>query len=90
MNELRMPTHRPPTPPGEMLRKEFMEPLGLDRTEVADALGLSGREMDEFLEGRFTLTTDMAYRLSRLLGTTTQFWMNGQRKMDEWHRRNAP
>jgi len=72
-----------------MLIKEFMEPLGLDQTEVADALGLSDREMDEFLEGKSSLTTDMAHRLSGLLGTTAQSWMNGQRNYDEWHRRNA-
>jgi addiction module HigA family antidote len=73
-----------------MLQKEFMEPLGLGREEVATALGLSVREMEAFLEGRFALTNDMAHRLSDLVGTTSQLWLNGQRTLDEWRRRNAP
>lgn len=80
-----LPIHRPPTHPGEMLREEFLFPLGMTQMELAERIHVSYPRVNEIVNGKRGITPDTALRLARLLGTTPEFWLNGQRNWDLWH-----
>lgn len=80
-----LPTHRPPTHPGEMLNEEFIKPLGLTQTDVAHRLGISHVRLNEILKGKRGVTPDTALRLERLFGMDAGFWLNLQLGWDLWH-----
>jgi addiction module HigA family antidote len=61
-----LPTHRPPTSPGQMLKEEFLEPLGLTQTELAERMGVPVGRVNQILQERRTVSTDTALRLSRV------------------------
>jgi len=86
----RLPANRPPTHPGEMLREEFLVPLGMTQTELAQRIGVSYPRVNEIVNGKRGITPNTALRLSRLLGTTPEFWLNGQRNWDLWHALRSP
>ncbi|MFO7903727.1 MAG: HigA family addiction module antitoxin [Pirellulaceae bacterium] len=78
-----------PTHPGTMLREEFLEPLGLSQSELARRIRVSFPRVNELVNGKRGVTPDTALRLSRLLGTTPDFWMNLQLTWDLWHAVNS-
>lgn len=80
-----LPKNRPPTHPGEMLLEEFLKPMGMTQTELADRIHVSYPRVNEIINGRRGVTPDTALRLSRLFGTSAEFWLNGQRNWDLWH-----
>ncbi len=86
----RLPTHRPPTHPGEMLLEEFLIPLGMTQTELAERIGVSYPRVNEIVEGKRRITPDTALRFAQLFGTTPEFWLNGQRNWDLWHAMRSP
>jgi antitoxin HigA-1 len=77
-----VPTDRPPTPPEEMLREEFIKPLGLTQAELADKLGMPRVAVNAIINGKRSITPGTAMRLAKALGTTPEFWMNGQIAVD--------
>ena len=79
-----IPKNRRPTPPGEILQHEFIEPLGLTQKQLADALGITRIRVNEIIRGRRGVTPDTAFRLSKFLGTTVDFWMRLQADVDMW------
>ena len=79
-----LPKNRRPTHPGEMLREEFLEPLGMTQTELAERIHVSFPRVNEIVNGRRGITPDTALRLSRLFGTSAEFWLDGQRNWDLW------
>ena len=80
---VRVPTHRAPTHPGEMLLEEFLKPSGpATRRDLADALRLSYQRIKELVNRRRGITPATARRLSELFGTTPSFWMNLQAHWD--------
>jgi len=79
---IRIPTHRAPTHPGEMLLKEFLEPMGLTQRQLAHAIGVPYQRVNEIVNGRRGVTASTALRLSRYFGTTAGFWMNLQQRWD--------
>ncbi len=79
---VRIPSHGPPTHPGEMLREEFLVPLGLTQRELAVRLGVSYPRVNELVQGRRGVTPDTALRLERLFGMEAQFWLNLQLAWD--------
>jgi addiction module HigA family antidote len=79
-----LPKNRPPTHPGEMLLEEFLKPLGMTQSELAKRIHVSFPRINEIINGRRGVTPDTALRLSKLLGTTPEFWLNGQRNWDLW------
>ena len=85
-----LPKNRPPTHPGEILRKDFLEPLGLSQKEVAARMGVSYVRFNELVTGKRGVTPDTALRLARVFGTTPEFWLNGQRNLDLWLAMNSP
>jgi len=80
-----LPKNRPPTHPGEMLLEEFLKPLGMTQSELAKRIFVSFPRINEIINGHRGITPDTALRLSRLFGTTPEFWLNGQRNWDLWH-----
>lgn len=72
----------PAVTPGEMLRREFLEPLGLQQAEAAQRLGISANRLNEVVLGKRRVTVDTAIRLSRFLETSPQFWMRLQADWD--------
>lgn len=85
-----VPTHRPPTHPGAMLRAEFLEPLGLTQRELAARIGVSYPRINEIVHGKRGVTPDTALRLERFLGMPAQFWLNLQLAWDLYHAARAP
>lgn len=81
----RLPAHRPPTHPGEMLFYEFLEPLGLTQTEFASRIGVSFPRINELIRGKRGMTPDTALRLERVLGMPADFWLGLQTDWDLWH-----
>lgn len=80
-----LPKNRPPTHPGEMLLKEFLEPLGVSQSELARHLGWTFARTNEIVKGRRRLTADSALALSDAFGTGPELWLNLQRDWDLWH-----
>jgi antitoxin HigA-1 len=70
--------------PGEILKAEFMEPLGLSSYRLAKELHVSAPRINDLVRERRSITADTAMRLSRYFGTTSQFWLNLQNKHDIW------
>jgi addiction module HigA family antidote len=81
----RLPRHRPPTHPGEMLRDEFLVPLGITQSELAERLGVSFPRLNEIVRGRRGVTPDTALRLARVVGMSADFWLGLQQDWDLWH-----
>ena len=73
-----------PTHPGEMLREDFLPDYGLTVTRFAKALGGSRQTVNELLRERRAVSPSMALCLSRLFGTSPEFWLNAQRAVDLW------
>ena len=86
----RLPKSRPPTHPGEMLLKEFLEPLGMTQVELAERIRVSYPRVNEIIKGKRGVTPDTALRLAKLFDTTPEFWLDGQRNWDLWHALRAP
>jgi len=68
-----------------MLLEEFLKPLGLTQVELAERIRVSYPRVNELINAKRGITPDTALRLSKLFGTTAEFWLNGQRNWDLWH-----
>ena len=79
---IRIPTHRAPTHPGEMLLEEFLKPMGLKQKELADAIRVPYQRINEIINGRRGVTPSTALRLSKFFGVTPDFWLNVQLRWD--------
>ena len=69
---------RKPPHPGEFLETRFLKPLGISQTELAEALGVSRRRVNELVNGRRAITPDTAVRLAMYFGNDAAFWMHLQ------------
>lgn len=81
----RLPTDRPPTHPGEILREEYLEPLDLTQTELAERMDVPLQRVNQICRERRAVTPDTALRLARLFGTSPEFWLTAQAAWDLWH-----
>ena len=79
---VRVPTHRAPTHPGEILLEEFLIPHGMTQVDLAERIGVSIQRVNEIVKGKRGITPDTALRLSRLFDTSVEFWMNAQLAVD--------
>jgi addiction module HigA family antidote len=68
--------------PGEILREEFLEPLGLSAYRLAKGTGLTESAVGDILHGRRAITAATALRFSRFLGCSPEFWLNLQASYD--------
>ena len=76
------PQKRIPTHPGEILRYEFLEPLGQSQVALAEHLGVSVQRVNELVRGKRGVTPETAWLLSQALNTTPEFWLNLQAAYD--------
>ena len=79
---IRIPTHRTPTHPGEMLLEEFLKPMGLTQRELAEAIRVPYQRVNEIINGRRGITPSTALRLAKFFGVSPDFWMNIQLRWD--------
>ena len=86
---VRIPTHRPPVHPGEMLLEEFLLPMGITQRELADAIEAPYQRVNEIVNGKPGVTPGTALRLARFFGMTPDFWMNLQLRWDLYHAQAA-
>lgn len=82
---VRIPTHRQPTHPGEMLLEEFLTPMGLTQRDLADGIRVPYQRVNELVNGRRGITPSTAVRLAKFFGTTPDLWMNLQLRWDLYH-----
>ena len=71
-----------PIHPGEILMKEFLEPMGITQYRLAKDISVVPRRVNEIVHGKRAITADTALRLSRYFGTSEKFWMNLQTRYD--------
>ena len=79
---VRIPTHRQPTHPGEMLRKEFLEPMQISQRELADAIHVPYQRVNELVNLKRGVTPSTALRLAKFFGVSADFWLNLQIRWD--------
>ena len=78
-----------PTHPGEMLREDFLPDYDLTPTLLAKSLGVSRQTVNEILREKRAVSTEMALRLGRFFGNSSEFWLNAQRAVDLWEASRA-
>ncbi len=71
-----------PITPGEVLKEEFLIPLGVSQNALARAISVSPRRVNEIVLGKRRITADTALRLSRFFSMSEGFWMNLQDRYD--------
>ena len=79
---------RAPVHPGEILLKDYIEPLSLTIANLANALGVSRKSISAIVNERQSVTPDMALRLSKAFDTSPELWLNLQKYFDLWHTAN--
>ena len=72
----------PPIHPGEILREEFLEPMGISQYRLAKDISVPPRRINEIVHGKRSITADTALRLGRFFGISPQFWLNLQTRYD--------
>jgi len=71
-----------PMHPGEILREDFLKPMGITQYRLAKSIGVSQRRIGQIVAGQRAITADTALRLARFFGTDEQSWMNLQAHYD--------
>ncbi len=79
---VRVPTHRSPTHPGEMLLEEFLKPMGITQQDLANAINVPYQRVNEIINGKRGITPSTALRLGKSFGVSADFWMNLQLRRD--------
>ncbi len=75
---------RPPTGPGQILKEEFLEPLGISQTAFARHTGWTQPKVSDIVTGKLGISSESAMVLADVFGTTPQFWLNLQNAVDLW------
>lgn len=77
-----MNMNRKPTTPGEILNEEFLKPMKVTQKQFADHLKCDVKVINRIVNGRTSITAEMAIKLSSALKTSAEFWMNAQQAVD--------
>jgi antitoxin HigA-1 len=83
-------TKRKPASVGEILVEEFLEPLDLTQGDLAQAMGVPRKHVNELCNDRRAITADTGLMLARVFGNTADFWLNVQRRNDLWKALHSP
>ena len=73
---------RAPTSPGEILREEFLVPLGMTQKQLGDHLGCDVKVINRIVNGRTLVSATMALKSGAALRTNANFWLNAQKAVD--------
>jgi addiction module HigA family antidote len=77
-----MLVRRKPTTPGEILSEEFLKPLGMTQKQLADHIGYDVKVINRIVNGRTSVTAEMAIKLAAAFRTTPEFWLNAQQAVN--------
>mgnify|MGYP001815544167 FL=1 len=83
-------TKRQPASVGEMITEEFLGPLGLTQGQLAEAMGVSRKTVNELWTNRRATTAYTALMLATVFGNTADFWLNLQQRNELWKALNTP
>ncbi len=86
---VRLPSHRAPTHPGEVLLEDFLQPLGLTQRALATSIRVPYQRVNALVNGRRGVTPSTALRLARYFGTSAGFWLNLQLRWDLYYAQRA-
>ena len=86
---IRVPTHREPTHPGEMLVEECLKPMGLTQRDLTQGIYVPYQRVNKLVNRRRGLTPSTALRLAKYCGTSPDFWMHLQLRWDLYHAQRA-
>ena len=78
---------RKPTHPGVVFLEDVMKPLNLSVTDTARMLGVTRKTLSEFINGKSSLSPEMALRISKATNISVESWMNMQQKLTIWKAR---
>ena len=81
--QLKVPGHQP-TSVGAMLKEEFLEPMKVSQGELAKAMGVGRKTVNELCMNKRGVTAETAFLLAKVLGTSPEFWLNLQLMNDLW------
>ncbi len=82
---MKIPKYRPPSHPGEILLKDFLEPMGITQRQLADALHVPYQRINELVNQKRGITPSTAIRLSKFFGNSSNFWLNLQQNWELYH-----
>lgn len=86
---MRIPTHREPTHPGEMLKEEFLVPMKLSQRDLADAIHVPYQRVNELINKKRGVTPSTALRLAKFFGVSADYWLNIQLRWDLYRAQKA-
>ncbi len=84
-----LPKNRP-THPGEFIKEDILKELSMTQEQLAKAIGLSRRTINQLVNGKRRITVDIALRLGRFTKTTPEMWLNLQSSVNLWDAYNSP
>jgi addiction module HigA family antidote len=84
-----IPKNRKPTHPGEILLEEFLKPMDMSQIELAKKMGVPIQRVNTLINGKRDMTAETAILLSRVLKTSSEFWMNLQVAYDLFEAQRA-
>jgi addiction module HigA family antidote len=84
-----LPKNRKPTHPGEILLEEFLKPMEMSQVELARKMGVPIQRVNTLINGKRDMTAETAILLSRVLKTSSEFWMNLQVALDLYEARQT-
>jgi addiction module HigA family antidote len=79
---------RQPTHPGKIIKEDYLEPLSITVTDMANMLGVSRKTLSKIINKRGAITPDMALRLARAFDTSPDLWLVLQKNYDLWQAEN--
>lgn len=79
---MRIPTHREPTHPGEMLREEFLVPMGISQRDLANAIHVPYQRVNELINQKRGVSPSTALRLAKFFDVSADYWLNLQIRWD--------
>ena len=77
-------TERKPTSVGEILQEEFLQPLALKVADLAEILDVHRNTASAIVNNHSRITLEMAMKLAKAFGTSSEFWLNLQNNLDLW------
>ena len=83
-------TKRKPASVSEILIEEFLRPMCLTQTALANAMGVPRKHVNELCNDRRSITAPTALILAQVFGNSPDFWLNIQRRTDLWEATNSP
>ena len=83
-------TKRQPVSVGEMITEEFLVPVGLTQGQLAEAMSVSRRTVNELCTNRRAITADTALMVATVFGNSADFWLNLHQRSELWKTLNTP